>query len=81
MIGVFDHHRIGSFQTLHPILFVAEPVGCTNTLIAELYEKHGVEPEIPYAGLMLSAILSDTVILKSPTTTERDKRPQFIWPD
>ena len=44
MIEVFDHHRIGSFQTLHPILFVAEPVGCTNTLIAELYEKHGVEP-------------------------------------
>jgi manganese-dependent inorganic pyrophosphatase len=74
VIEVFDHHRIGSFQTLHPILFVAEPVGCTNTLIAELYEKHGVEPEIAYAGLMLSAILSDTVILKSPTTTERDKK-------
>lgn len=74
VIEVFDHHRIGNFQTLHPILFVAEPVGCTNTLIAELYEKHGVEPEIPYAGLMLSAILSDTVILKSPTTTERDKK-------
>ncbi|MCC7202851.1 MAG: putative manganese-dependent inorganic diphosphatase [Nitrospirae bacterium] len=71
---VFDHHRIGSFQTLHPILFVVEPVGCTNTLIAELYLKHGVEPEPPYAGIMLAAILSDTVILKSPTTTDRDRK-------
>lgn len=71
---VFDHHRIGSFQTLHPILFVVEPVGCTNTLIAELYLKHGVEPELPYAGIMLSAILSDTVILRSPTTTDRDRK-------
>ncbi len=73
VMEVFDHHRIGSFQTLHPILFVVEPVGCTNTLITELYQKHGMEPELPYAGLMLSAILSDTVILRSPTTTDRDR--------
>ena len=74
VIEVLDHHRIGSFQTLHPILFVVEPVGCTNTLVAEHYLKHGVEPEPPYAGIMLSAILSDTVIMKSPTTTERDRK-------
>ena len=74
VIEVLDHHRIGSFQTLHPILFVIEPVGCTNTLVAELYLKHGVEPEPPYAGIMLSAILSDKVIMKSPTTTERDRK-------
>ncbi|MCC6543637.1 MAG: putative manganese-dependent inorganic diphosphatase [Nitrospirae bacterium] len=74
VIEVLDHHRIGSFQTLHPILFVVEPVGCTNTLVAELYLKYGVEPEPPYAGIMLSAILSDTVIMKSPTTTERDRK-------
>ena len=74
VIEVLDHHRIGSFQTLHPILFVVEPVGCTNTLVAELYLKHGVEPEPQYAGIMLSAILSDTVIMKSPTTTERDRK-------
>ena len=74
VIEVLDHHRIGSFQTLHPILFVVEPVGCTNTLVAELYLKNGVEPEPPYAGIMLSAILSDTVIMKSPTTTERDRK-------
>ncbi len=73
VMEVLDHHRIGSFQTLHPILFVVEPVGCTCTLITELYQKNKVEPEIPIAGLMLSAILSDTVILRSPTTTERDK--------
>ncbi|MBI5193186.1 MAG: putative manganese-dependent inorganic diphosphatase [Nitrospirae bacterium] len=72
VVEVYDHHRIGSFQTLHPILFVVEPVGCTNTLIAELYQKFGLEPEKEYAGIMLSAILSDTVILRSPTTTERD---------
>lgn len=72
VVEVYDHHRIGSFQTLHPILFVVEPVGCTNTLIAELYQKHGIEPEKEYAGIMLSAILSDTVILRSPTTTDRD---------
>lgn len=74
VLEVFDHHRIGSFQTLHPILFVVEPVGCTNTLIAELYQKNRIEPEPPYAGLMLSAVLSDTVILRSPTTTDRDKK-------
>lgn len=72
VVEVYDHHRIGSFQTLHPILFVVEPVGCTNTLIAELYQKYGLEPEKEYAGIMLSAILSDTVILRSPTTTDRD---------
>lgn len=74
VIEVLDHHRIGSFQTLHPIYFVVEPVGCTNTLVAELYLKYGVEPEPPYAGIMLSAILSDTVIMKSPTTTDRDRK-------
>jgi len=74
VMEVFDHHRIGSFQTLHPILFVVEPVGCTNTLITELYQKYNIEPEPPYAGLMLSAILSDTVILRSPTTTDRDRK-------
>lgn len=74
VMEVFDHHRIGSFETLHPILFVVEPVGCTNTLITELYQKYDIEPEPPYAGLMLSAILSDTVILRSPTTTERDRK-------
>lgn len=74
VMEVFDHHRIGSFQTLHPILFVVEPVGCTSTLIAELYQKYGVEPDRSCAGLMLSAILSDTVILRSPTTTDRDKK-------
>ena len=74
VMEVLDHHRIGSFQTLHPILFVVEPVGCTNTLVAELYQKYKIEPERSYAGLMLSAILSDTVILRSPTTTDRDKK-------
>lgn len=72
VVEVYDHHRIGSFQTLHPILFVVEPVGCTNTLITELFQKYGLEPEREYAGIMLSAILSDTVILRSPTTTDRD---------
>ena len=74
VVEVYDHHRIGSFQTLHPILFVVEPVGCTSTLIAELYIKNSIEPDEAYAGLMLSAIISDTVILRSPTTTDRDMK-------
>jgi manganese-dependent inorganic pyrophosphatase len=74
VVEVFDHHRLGSFQTLHPILFMVEPVGCTNTIMTELYQRHGVEPEPAIAGLMLSAILSDTVILRSPTTTDRDQK-------
>jgi len=69
-----DHHRIGGFKSPRPIPFICGPVGSTSTLVAELYEAEGVKMEKDIAGLLLGAVLSDTVILRSPTTTERDRR-------
>lgn len=70
---VIDHHRINNFQTSEPLFYYAQPVGCTSTLLFELYRLNNVEIEPKIAGLMLSAIISDTLLLKSPTTTEKDK--------
>ncbi len=74
VIEVVDHHRIGDVQTTGPIFFMVEPVGCTCTIVAKLYRTYGLQPEPAYAGLMLSAIISDTVLFRSPTCTEEDKR-------
>ena len=71
---VVDHHRINNFQTSEPLFYFAQPVGCTSTLLYELYTLNNVEIETKIAGLMLSAIISDTLLLKSPTTTEKDKK-------
>lgn len=73
IVEVVDHHRLGNFHTATPIRFVNEPVGSTSTLIAERFFKKGVEPERRIAGLLLSGIISDTLMLKSPTATERDR--------
>lgn len=70
---VIDHHRLGNFHTSAPIRFVNEPVGSTSTLIAEKFFRKGIEPEKGVAGLLLSGIISDTLMLKSPTATERDR--------
>ena len=71
---VVDHHRINNFETSEPLFYYAQPVGCTSTLLFELYRLNNVEIEPKIAGLMLSAIISDTLLLKSPTTTEKDKK-------
>lgn len=71
---VVDHHRINNFKTLEPLFYYAQPVGCTSTLLYELYTLNHVEINTKIAGLMLSAIISDTLLLKSPTTTEKDKK-------
>jgi manganese-dependent inorganic pyrophosphatase len=71
--GVVDHHRIGGFQTIEAIPFICDPVGSTSTLVSELYLQRGVEMPARIASLLLAGVLSDTVILKSPTTTERDR--------
>ncbi len=71
---VVDHHRINNFQTAEPLFYYAQPVGCTATLLFELYKLNNLEVEPKIAGLMLSAIISDTLLLKSPTTTEKDKK-------
>ena len=70
--AVVDHHRINNFRTSEPLFYYAQPVGCTATLLYELYTLNNIEIEPKIAGLMLSAIISDTLLLKSPTTTEKD---------
>lgn len=71
---VVDHHRINNFQTSEPLFYYAQPVGCTSTILFELYYTNNIEIEPQIAGLMLSAIISDTLLLKSPTTTDKDKK-------
>lgn len=70
---VVDHHKI-KFETVEPMFFVAEPVGCTATILYKLYRQNDVEIDSQIAGLMLSAIISDTLLFKSPTCTEQDKQ-------
>jgi manganese-dependent inorganic pyrophosphatase len=70
---VVDHHRIMNFQTPQPMFYRAEPVGCTSTIVWEMFNENGIEIPSKLAGLMLSAIISDTLLLKSPTTTDKDK--------
>lgn len=71
---VVDHHKIANFCTSEPLYYIAEPVGCTSTVLYGLYKKYNVEIEKKVAGLMLSAIISDTLLLKSPTCTDIDVR-------
>ena len=72
--SVVDHHRINNFQTAEPLFYYAQPVGCTSTLLFELYTLNNLTIEPKMAGLMLSAIISDTLSLKSPTTTVKDEK-------
>ncbi len=74
ILEIIDHHRLADVQTASPIYFRNEPVGSTATIIAELYQENGLAPSPKMAGLLASAILSDTVIFKSPTCTQRDVR-------
>ncbi|MGE3139013.1 MAG: putative manganese-dependent inorganic diphosphatase [Thermoleophilia bacterium] len=72
IVEILDHHHIGSIETRFPVAATFDPVGSTATLVIERFRSHGREPQRPTAMMLLSAILSDTVILSSPTTTERD---------
>lgn len=72
VLSVVDHHRINDFNTSGPLYYRAEPVGCTNTIILKLFKEHGVDIPKDIAGLMLSAIISDTLLFKSPTCTDED---------
>ncbi|HLK57385.1 MAG TPA: DHHA2 domain-containing protein [Chthonomonadaceae bacterium] len=74
IIAVLDHHRLGNAPTAIPIPFVVEPVGSTCTLVAEHCQVHRLEPPAALAGMMLSGILSDTLVFRSPTATERDRQ-------
>lgn len=72
IVEILDHHHIGSIETRFPVAATFDPVGSTATLVVERFRSHGREPQTPTAMMMMAAILSDTVILSSPTTTERD---------
>ena len=73
IIGVVDHHRIANFQTSEPLYYTAKPYGCTSTILFKEYKSKGIEIGKEEAVLMASAIISDTLLLKSPTTTKHDK--------
>ncbi|TDL31439.1 manganese-dependent inorganic pyrophosphatase [Jeotgalibacillus sp. S-D1] len=72
VLEVIDHHRISNFETSEPLYFRAEPVGCTATILLKLFKENNVEVPKNMAGLMLSAIISDSLLFKSPTCTQED---------
>lgn len=72
ILEVVDHHRIADFQTNGPLFYRAEPVGCTATILTKMFAEQNVEIPAQIAGLLLSAIVSDTLLFKSPTCTEED---------
>jgi manganese-dependent inorganic pyrophosphatase len=74
LLGIIDHHRIADVHTNKPIMFRADPVGCTGTIIAGLYHEAGIAIPSDVAGLLLAGLLYDTLILRSPTCTARDER-------
>lgn len=69
---VIDHHRIANFETSAPLYYRCEPVGCTATILKKMYKENGIDIPQPIAGLMLSAIISDSLLFKSPTCTPED---------
>jgi manganese-dependent inorganic pyrophosphatase len=78
ILEVIDHHRLGNFHTDAPIRFINQPLGSTCSVVATLYRQAGFEPESDVASLMLAGLLSDTVLLQSPTTTDVD-RELVVW--
>ncbi|MDO0873807.1 manganese-dependent inorganic pyrophosphatase [Carnobacterium divergens] len=72
VLAVVDHHRIANFETANPLYYRAEPVGCTNTIILKMYKEQQIAIPKEIAGLMASAIISDSLLFKSPTCTQED---------
>ncbi|MCI2046896.1 MAG: putative manganese-dependent inorganic diphosphatase [Faecalibacterium sp.] len=73
VLEIIDHHRIGSIETSGPVYFRNQPVGCTATIVSQMYDEAGETPRPAIAGLLLAAILSDTLVFRSPTCTPMDK--------
>ena len=71
--AIIDHHRLGTIETLSPVFFRNQPVGCTSTIITQMYREAGIEIDRQTAGLLCSAIISDTLLFRSPTCTEIDR--------
>ena len=78
ILEIIDHHRIGSLETIGPVYFRNQPLGCTGTIIYQMYMEKGVEVTPQMAGLMCAAILSDTLVFRSPTCTPVDKSTALI---
>ena len=74
LVGIIDHHRRGDVQTGYPVYMRNEPVGSSTTIVATMFQENGIMPGAQLAGLMAAAIVSDTVMFKSPTATPRDRR-------
>lgn len=73
ILEIVDHHRLGTLQTLQPIYFVNQPVGCTATILYEMFVEKGIEIAPSIAGLLCAAVISDTLMFRSPTCTLKDK--------
>lgn len=73
ILEIIDHHRLGSLETIAPVFFRNQPLGCTATIIYEMYQEAGVEVDKTTASLLCAAILSDTLMYRSPTCTEKDR--------
>ena len=70
---IIDHHRIGSLQTMQPVVFRNQPVGCTATIMYQMYQEKNLDIPPAIAGLLCAAILSDTLMFRSPTCTFLDR--------
>jgi manganese-dependent inorganic pyrophosphatase len=73
ILEIIDHHRLGSLETVGPVYFRNQPVGCTATIIYDMYKENGIVPDKTTASLLCSAIISDTLLFRSPTCTMIDK--------
>lgn len=73
ILEIIDHHRLGSLETVSPVYFRNQPLGCTSTIIYQMYQEKSVDVPKQIAGLLLSAIISDTLMFRSPTCTPLDK--------
>lgn len=77
ILEIIDHHRLGTIQTMGPVYFRNQPLGCTSTIIYLMYKENGVEIDPQTAGVLVSAIVSDTLLFQSPTCTEIDKKAGY----
>ena len=74
ILEIIDHHKLGDIETIAPVFFRNQPVGCTGTIIYQMYQENGIDINRKIAGLLCSAIISDTLMFRSPTCTEADKK-------
>ncbi|EOS69604.1 hypothetical protein C818_02385 [Lachnospiraceae bacterium MD308] len=74
IVEIIDHHRLGNIETMGPVFFRNQPVGCTATIVTQMYEEAGVEIPAAIAGLLCCAIISDTLLFRSPTCTAVDEK-------